>query len=58
MTKPFCTVFESDLERVFPRVADAHEQRNQAILEFAKKNGWTAKISDPGVRVTFRKAKE
>jgi len=47
-TAKACTVFESDLERVWPR--------ESAILRFARKNSWTASVPDPGIRVTFRKA--
>ena len=53
-----CTVFESDLEPVWPREKLPREKREREILMFAKKNGWTATVLDPGIRVTFRKAAE
>lgn len=55
-TAKACTVFESDLERVWPRERLDREKRERAILRFAMKNGWTASVLDPGIRVTFRKA--
>ena len=51
-----CTVFENDLERVWPRERLDREERERAILRFATKNGWRATVLDPGIRVTFRKA--
>lgn len=56
--KPFCTVFENAIARVFPRDTHADEERKEAIREFARRNGWSVKISDPGIRVTFRKLAE
>ncbi len=49
------TVFESELDRVWPREKIHREKRELAIQIFAKNNGWTAKVVD-GIRVTFRKA--
>jgi hypothetical protein len=52
------TIFESDIERVWPIVGvarEVREQRNAFIKAFAKANGWSASIRDPGLRVTFRK---
>jgi hypothetical protein len=51
-----CTVFETDLERVWPRMKFEHEKREAAIQAFALRNGWTATVLNPGIRVTFRKA--
>lgn len=51
-----CTVFETDLERVWPRHKLDNEKREVAIQAFALRNGWTATVLDPGIRVTFRKA--
>jgi hypothetical protein len=55
-TTKACTVFESDLDRIWPREKLHREKRELAIQMFAKKNGWTANVLDPGIRVTFRKA--
>jgi len=54
-TAKSCTVFENDLERVWPREKLHREKRERAILMFAQKNGWAATVLDPGIRVTFRK---
>jgi hypothetical protein len=51
-----CVVFESRLEQVFPKDPAIPEKRKEAIMAFAKKNGLSAKISDPGLRVTFSKS--
>lgn len=50
-----CVVFESQLERVFPTDENAKKKRAAAIQAFARENGWSVKITDPGVRATFRK---
>ena len=55
-TAKACTVFESDLDRVWPREKLTRKTRGREIQLFAKKNGWIATILDPGIRVTFRKA--
>jgi hypothetical protein len=53
----FFTVFEPEVSRVWPVDALAEQERNKAIQAFAKERGWTASIHDPGIRVTFRKAR-
>jgi len=53
-----CTVFESELSRVWPYDDKARQQRHTLIKAFAKAHGWSATILDPGIRVTFRKLKE
>jgi len=50
----WCVASESDLERVWPCEKVHRDKRFQAIQAFAKRNGWTATILDPGIRVTFR----
>ena len=54
-TAKVCTVFESDLDRIWPREKLPRKKREREIQRFAKKNGWTATVLDPGIRVTFRK---
>jgi hypothetical protein len=54
-THKWCVAFESDLERVWPPEKMQRDKRDEAIQAFAKRNGWTATIRDPGIRVTFRK---
>lgn len=52
-----CTIFENDLERVWPVIGKARQLRDQRITlikTFAKAHGWSAVIHDPGIRVTFR----
>ena len=53
--KKFCTIFENQIARIWPLRAPEIDERNAAIHAFAHAHGWTAKISDPGIRVTFRK---
>lgn len=55
-TAKACTVFESDLDPVWPRGKLSREKREREIQMFAKKNGWAATVLDPGIRVTYRKA--
>jgi len=43
------------LERVWPIDNALREKRAALIRAYAKKNGWSATVSDPGMRVTFRK---
>jgi hypothetical protein len=52
-----CTVFETELSRVWPYQDRERQQRHAAIKAFAKAHGWSATILDPGIRVTFRKRK-
>ncbi len=54
-THKSCTIFESDLVRVWPIVDKVRQQRYTLINAFAKKHGWSVKIMDPGMRVTFRR---
>ena len=53
--KKFCTIFEKDIAAYWPVTAAEREQRKAAIEAFAKQNGWSATILDPGIRVTFRR---
>jgi hypothetical protein len=48
----FCSVFESELTRVWPKKSD---KRKQAIREFAEKHGLAVVIHDPGLRAVFKK---
>lgn len=53
-----CTIFENDLDAMWPIVGAARElrdQRNALIKAFALAHGWSATIRDPGIRVVFRK---
>ncbi|GEM_PF-2448762 len=53
-----CTIFENDLQAIWPIVSAARElrdQRNILIKAFAAAHGWSATIRDPGIRVVFRK---
>jgi hypothetical protein len=57
-TRPSCLVFRRDPDRVWPlsqREATNNSKRYAQILKFAKARGWSARIYDPGIRVTFRK---
>lgn len=49
------TAFEIELEPILPDEKMYREERAKSIQTFAKKNGWSATILDPGIRVTFRK---
>jgi hypothetical protein len=51
-----CTVFENKLSVVWPRDYEK-DSRIRAIETFAKENGWSVNISDPGIRLTFKKLK-
>lgn len=51
-----CTVFENKLSVVWPRAYE-HDSRIKEIEAFAKANGWSVSISDPGLRLTFKKLK-
>jgi hypothetical protein len=51
-----CIVFENEITRVWPLSKSRAEiDREKEIHAFAEKNGWSAKINDPGIRVTFKK---
>jgi len=54
-TSKFCIVFENELERVWPTDNALREKRAALIHAYAKEKGWSATVSDPGMRVTFRK---
>lgn len=49
------TAFEIELEPILPNEKMYREERAKSLQVFAKKNGWSATILDPGIRVTFRK---
>ena len=49
------TAFDIELEPILPNEKMHHEERAKLIQGFAKQNGWSATILDPGIRVTFRK---
>jgi len=51
-----CTIFESELEAVWPSEKIKRLEREKKIHAFAKTHGLTADIRDPGIRVVFRKA--
>ena len=51
-----CTVFENRLSVVWPRAYEK-DSRIREIEAFAKSNGWAVSISDPGIRLTFKKLK-
>ena len=55
-THKFCIVFGNELERVWPRDQKETMRRLEKIQAFAKANGLTATVHDPGLRVTFRRA--
>jgi hypothetical protein len=42
------------LERVWPIDNALREKRAALIHAYAKENGWSATVRDPGMRVTFR----
>ncbi len=47
--------FEIELDPILPDEKNYREERVKSIQAFAEKNGWSATILDPGIRVTFRK---
>ena len=51
-----CAVYENNLSLVWPRVYE-HDSRIKEIEAFAKANGWSVSITDPGIRLTFKKLK-
>jgi len=51
--KKFCTVFQNHLENDFP-MKEANEEVKRALEKFAAENGWSVKITDSGIRATFR----
>ena len=56
-TKKSCIVFEGELSQAWPLKLKSKEAKRltKAIQAFAKERGWSATISDPGIRVTFKK---
>ena len=58
--RKYYTIFESHLEPCWPaeKVKSAARMvREKKIRAFAKANGWTAKIHDPGFSVIFKKSR-
>jgi len=56
--RKYCMVFERQLEPCWPaeRIKSAAQAaREEKIRAFARANGWTAVIHDPGISVTFKK---
>lgn len=51
-----CAVYENNLSVVWPRTYE-HDSRIKDIEAFAKANGWSVSITDPGIRLTFTKLK-
>ena len=51
-----CAVYENNLSVVWPRAYE-HDSRIKEIEAFAKANGWSVSITDPGIRLTFKKLK-
>src|ERR1043165_2813144 len=54
--KESCTICNAEITGVWPHGAKNPEMRDAAIHAFAKNNGWTAEIIDPGIQVIFTKA--
>jgi len=53
--RKFCVVFESELERIWPREKYTLAQRKKQIAAFANAYRLDVTIWDPGLRVTFKK---
>jgi hypothetical protein len=56
--RKYCMIFESQLEPSWPAEkvkSAARIARERKIRAFAKANGWTAVIHDPGLSVIFKK---
>jgi hypothetical protein len=56
--RKYCMVFERQLEPCWPAEkvkSAASTAREKKIRAFAKANGWTAEIHDPGLSVIFKK---
>jgi hypothetical protein len=56
--RKYCMIFENRLERCWPaeKVKNAaRTAREKEIHKFAKANGWTAEIHDPGLSVIFKR---
>jgi hypothetical protein len=54
--KKSCTIFESELERVWPSEKAKRLEREKKIHEFAKAYGLIAQIWDAGIHIVFKKA--
>jgi hypothetical protein len=54
--RPFCVVFEDDLERYWPSDKMAEAKRKREIQNFAESEGWTAAILEGafGTRAIFK----
>ena len=52
-----CSVFENQLSVIWPRAYES-DNRIKEIETFAKANGWSVNISDPGIRLTFKRLKK
>jgi hypothetical protein len=58
--RKYCMVFKSQLEHCWPAEkvkTAARIAREKKIRAFAKANGWTAEIHDPGLSVIFKKSR-
>ena len=56
--RKYCMIFENRLEPCWPAEevkTAARTAREKKIHAFAKANGWTAEIHDPGLSVIFKK---
>ena len=54
--RKWCMVFENRLKLCWAAEKSAADvAREKEIREFAKANGWTAEIHDPGLSVIFKK---
>ena len=54
--KGFCTVFHSDVEKIYGRKIQLENSIKKAVDSYARAHGWRAIIGGAGLRVTFRKA--
>jgi hypothetical protein len=55
--RKYCMIFESQLEPYWPAEkvkSAARTVREKKIRAFAKANGWTVEIRDPGLSVIFK----
>jgi hypothetical protein len=53
--RKFCRILEAHLGRVWPSEKLRRLEREKEIHAFAKAHGWTAEITDPGLRVVFKR---
>jgi len=56
-TRPFCIVFETDLNRCWPNNPKEDAERNSEIHLFAESHGWSATILEGvfGTRAIFQR---